>query len=972
VTRFVATPAVRQAVRGRETDVLDKLGIDWRAGRPHIDCPYPQHGGKSDWRWDEAKAKAFCTCVSRPDSIFDVAAKLKSIDFENAKVFVAEAIGRAGLIRENSGTVRQATDAASLLNAPAKCRDDTLAINYLGYRVGMDPQAAPKPKTPMVGLKALGYYEPPARGSKAKPKLIGEHPCAVFGTVAADGGRHAHRIYLAPGGAGKADLGTGPNGNPRDPKKSARVLGDDNTAGRAVLWGDPKIAPHIVVTEGIETGCAVALALQDEIVAGKIAVAAGITAGGVEAFQVYSATKRVTLAADRDEAEKNGKPGSRRGERAARAFGIGNFKAVTVDIALPGSPGQAVDWLDVLLRDGIEAVRAGILAATAFVPTRQEFDSAGEAQRRATELEEIARQYPLPKMETLLLQYAHTANGEIKIHKTVEEKGEPKLIPVLTPIGVSARLRFLDQTDAYGLRCVVQDMNGKLRAIDFDRGALPRMAASDIRSSLFSAGLRTEADGEIIAVQILKAADPSREIATVRRPGWHMIAGFPDPIFIAPSGLVITDQPAADFELTINARISARAAIGGTPQGWRNAITAAVAVDGCPHWKIGAAAGFAGPLIDLLEINTCGINLSGMSSSGKTLAQRLAASAWSIPAIRDDGLFQSALTTPNAAETLAHRSNGTLLPLDELGLVSGKELARLIYMLSGGAGKRRMTADAQMQGGYLWATFVILSGECSLEEKVRGDAGTWLAGMATRITDVDVTTVDRNVDALTLRAIGGVQRHYGHAGPAFVQKLIEGGLHRQPEELNERIVRATLELAGEDAGAAMPRAATPLAVTWIAGELAKNFDLLPSEMDIKEAIKWAWRQFAGSSDAAPLNPDEQVVAALRTWIAERWAVTIKHVDAEGGINNRETVAWFDDRAVYIPKTRLREAAGYTLNEAQIASILGRLDLLARKPEPDRYYIRWIPKVGPVTAYALRRENFGREANFTVRPGGRDD
>ena len=86
MTRFVATPAVRQAVRGRETDVLDKLGIDWRAGRPHIDCPYPQHGGKSDWRWDEAKAKAFCTCVSRPDSIFDVAAKLKSIDFENKKV----------------------------------------------------------------------------------------------------------------------------------------------------------------------------------------------------------------------------------------------------------------------------------------------------------------------------------------------------------------------------------------------------------------------------------------------------------------------------------------------------------------------------------------------------------------------------------------------------------------------------------------------------------------------------------------------------------------------------------------------------------------------------------------------------------------------------------------------------------------------------------------------------------------------
>src|SRR5262249_25959021 len=46
------------------------------------------------------------------------------------------------------------------------------------------------------------------------------------------------------------------------------------TAGRSVLWGDPSCAPHIVITEGIETGAAVALACQMEIEAGAIAVAA--------------------------------------------------------------------------------------------------------------------------------------------------------------------------------------------------------------------------------------------------------------------------------------------------------------------------------------------------------------------------------------------------------------------------------------------------------------------------------------------------------------------------------------------------------------------------------------------------------------------------------------------------------------------------------------------------------------------------
>ena len=41
-----------------------------------------------------------------------------------------------------------------------------------------------------------------AVGSKAKPALVGEFPCATCATADADGGAHAHGIYLAPGGAG--------------------------------------------------------------------------------------------------------------------------------------------------------------------------------------------------------------------------------------------------------------------------------------------------------------------------------------------------------------------------------------------------------------------------------------------------------------------------------------------------------------------------------------------------------------------------------------------------------------------------------------------------------------------------------------------------------------------------------------------------------------------------------------------------
>jgi hypothetical protein len=58
VTRYVATKVIRDAVHGREGDVLDALGIAWRNGRRHIQCPYPDHTDKDpSWRWDEGRAQ---------------------------------------------------------------------------------------------------------------------------------------------------------------------------------------------------------------------------------------------------------------------------------------------------------------------------------------------------------------------------------------------------------------------------------------------------------------------------------------------------------------------------------------------------------------------------------------------------------------------------------------------------------------------------------------------------------------------------------------------------------------------------------------------------------------------------------------------------------------------------------------------------------------------------------------------------
>ena len=850
---YAPTAAAKQAVAGRETEILDALNIPWRSGRPHIRCPYPAHGGEDDWRWDEKTARAYCTC-NKSHSILDVIMKVECIDFEAAKIRALEIIGRTDLIRTKAagGPKFQSTTAVSLLNAPADSRDDKLPLIYLAHRLNVQVEQVPVPSTPIAGLKALGYYDAPPPGSKAKPKLIGEFPCAVFGTITADRRTHAHRIYLAADGHGKAALGETANGKPRDAKKSAKAEAGDNTAGRAVLWGDPACAPHVVVTEGIETGAAVALALASEVAAGEIAVAAAISAFGIEAFQPYPMTARITIAADRDEGMKdNGKTGSRRGEQAARCFGFKNPE-IAVAIALPGLADKSIDWLDVLLRDGAAAVRAGILdAAVPFEPTEAERTEAMEQRERETELKAVASGYPLPAMDTLTLSYRYTKSGRVKVHKMVVIEEGIAWSPVSTPFGVVARLRYADQEDAYGLRCAVQDMSGKPRFVDFDRGALAKMAAAEIRGMLFGAGLRAEDDGEHIAVKALKAADPEAEIVVVRRSGWQELSGCLHPVFVLPTGTVMGAPNGIAVELAAAARMPPAVAEAGSLEGWQAAVAAATSVQGCEHWTLGAIAAFAGPIVGLTGLDTCGINLSGLSSSGKSTAQRLAASAWSVPDIRKPGLFQSARATDNAVEALAQRASGTVLALDELAHVTGKTAAKMIYTIAGGVGKRRMAADASVRDGYSWFTFAVLSGECSLEEKIRSDGGEWLAGMAVRIVDVDVTDVNRQVDPETLRAINEIGRNYGHAGPAFVRALIAGGLQLQGAALRDRVLKAAHTLAGgETSDSATVRAAVPLALLMIAGEMAKGFGIIPAGVPVKDAVRWAW----GVSLSRPTPP----------------------------------------------------------------------------------------------------------------------
>jgi hypothetical protein len=736
-----------------------------------------------------------------------------------------------------------------------------------------------------------------------------------------------------------------------------------------------------VLAEGIETAAALAFAHRAEIEANELAVAAALSASGISSFEPWQLTRRVTVAADRDEGHHADDRGHCPGERAAREFALRHHEQLEVQIALPGQPGEDADWLDILYRDGVEAVRAGLGAAERFIPTNSEIEAAKQRASRASALIEIERTYPLPAMETMTLAYRHTRGGGIMVHKYAgkDKEGEEIWLPVTSPVGVPFRLRYIDEAEAYGLRVVVQGMDRRPRPIDFERGALARMGASELRARLFASGLRAEDDGEHVVVKALKAADPASEITVVSRPGWHLPAGLEHPVFVAPTGEIIGAPEGYALELAASVRLDGRAT-SGTLQGWQEAIAAAIGATNCPHFTLGILSGFVGPIQGLARFDSCGINQSGVSSSGKTLSQRLAVSAWSSTGL-GCGLLQSLRTTENAIESIAQSASGTILALDEVAHVDGRTLARMIYSVAGGQGKARLSSEAVLRQRYSWTTFVLLSGECSLEEKVREDNGQWMAGMAVRVLDVDVTSVNRAIPQEVLARIDGILKHHGHAGPAFVRYLVRHGYHARPDDLRQTILNAARQIAGKDADSMRIRAAIVFALLLVAGGLAKEFGLLPQTTDVEGVVKWGWQQFDQSSDALALKPEQQIIVNLTTWVAQRWDVTIKPIepgiDAYGHVrtNNRDALGWYDDEAVYLPTSLVREAAGGALKETQIARVLDERGYLAKRESAKRLAIRYVPKIGKSQCYALSKQRFGwgsdeEEPELTVVQGGR--
>lgn len=346
----------------------------------------------------------------------------------------------------------------------------------------------------------------------------------------------------------------------------------------------------------------------------------------------------------------------------------------------------------------------------------------------------------------------------------------------------------------------------------------------EVVAHLMDIGLRTSLNSNDInlLVSLLNQWAPKKRAMSTTQLGW---ADDTCTTFVKGDGTAIGDE-----DVVLQSRSpggpAAEMRSYGTLAAWRENV-AALAI-GNPVLLTAISVALAGPLLAPLQVDGGGIHLRGESSKGKTTALTTAASTWGSPAFRSTWR-----ATGNGLEAIAAACNSTVLLLDEMSEINGRDAGETAYMLANGRGKARANVQGGARSSARWKMALISTGEIGLADKVAEAGRRPMAGQAVRLLDLHVTDRQFGVfdflhgeatgDAFARRIALASAADYGHAGPAFVEWLLKDkearlkAAVRLMEAFCADAARQTGEVDGQ-----VQRAINRLAVFAAAGELASD------------------------------------------------------------------------------------------------------------------------------------------------------
>ncbi len=189
-----------------------------------------------------------------------------------------------------------------------------------------------------------------------------------------------------------------------------------------------------------------------------------------------------------------------------------------------------------------------------------------------------------------------------------------------------------------------------------------------------------------------------------------------------------------------------------------------------PMFVIGAS--FSAPFYAFTGLKNTVISLYGETGCGKSLSQLWAQSVWGVP----EKLHFSAKYTQNALFSRFALYAHMPLTVDETTMVDVKDVGDLIYWMTQGRDKARLSRNAEEREAREWAAPSILSTNKSMASKITASGLETTAQMA-RLLEIGLkphpifgekTQAGREIHRF-------ITSHYGVVGREFVKKLLELG-----------------------------------------------------------------------------------------------------------------------------------------------------------------------------------------------------
>jgi putative DNA primase/helicase len=384
-----------------------------------------------------------------------------------------------------------------------------------------------------------------------------------------------------------------------------------------------------------------------------------------------------------------------------------------------------------------------------------------------------------------------------------------------------------------------------------------RGSCEEVRGELLAAGVLIEYQERARLADYLQWKTPERRITAAIRTGWTRDG----------TAFVLLEEVIGSEDVYYQSETmhsDGAAEKGGDFDTWRAEIAARCV--GNPVLALSLCVALAGPLLAKVQRDSGGIHWIGDSSTGKTTALNVGCSVWGSETFR-----RTWRATANGLEGAAAALNDTCLCLDEINEADPKEIGSIVYALGNGTGKTRANRIGSARHVFRWRLTLLSTGELTLAAQMAEGGKQPKAGQLVRLLNVPAARAFGAFDNLhgfpdgraladQIKTLCG--RHYGYAGPAFIEALLKDGRDFGAAlAAVEALEQFKADNSQEGRGAAR------FALYGMAGELAQEWGILPwpegEALNVAAEGYRLWREARGGG----FTEDRQILRAVADFIS---------------------------------------------------------------------------------------------------------